>query len=150
MQHTNLSKPQSIISWICQIAAAVILFQTLFFKFTAAPESVYIFETIGAEPFGRYASGVAELIAGIMLLIPAISWLGAFLAIGIMSGAIVSHLTILGIVVQDDGGTLFALAVVVTLASAVVVYLRRSRWLRLVPGCRFCSKENNSELPVSD
>ncbi|MFT5837460.1 MAG: putative membrane protein YphA (DoxX/SURF4 family) [Candidatus Azotimanducaceae bacterium] len=134
MRNTDLSKPQSIISWICQVAAAVILFQTLFFKFTAAPESVYIFEQVGAEPFGRYASGVAELIAGILLLIPALSWAGAFFAMGVMAGAIGTHLTVLGIVVQDDGGTLFALAVVVALASAVVAYLRRAAWLRFIPG----------------
>jgi len=134
MNDAKLSKPQSIISWICQVAGAVILFQTLFFKFTGAPESVYIFEAIGAEPFGRYASGVAELIAGILLLIPALSWAGAFLAIGVMAGAIGTHLTVLGIVVQDDGGTLFALAVVVTLASVVVAYLRRAAWWRFMPG----------------
>ena len=133
MNDSKLSHPQRIFSWICQIAAAFILFQTLYFKFTGAPESVYIFETLGMEPFGRYASGVAELIASILLLIPALTWLGAFLAIGVMSGAIMSHLTILGIVVQDDGGTLFALAVIVALASSLVVYLHRAKWLVWLP-----------------
>lgn len=133
MKSHSLETPQSILCLIARITAALILFQTLYFKFTGAEESVYIFETLGMEPFGRYASGIAELIAGILLLTPALSWVGAFLAIGIMAGAIVSHLTVLGIVVQDDGGLLFALAILVTLASALVIYLRRSCWLAWLP-----------------
>ncbi|MGJ8641585.1 MAG: DoxX family protein [Opitutaceae bacterium] len=133
MSHKQLSLSATIFSWICQIAAAVILFQTLYFKFTGAPESVYIFETVGLEPFGRYASGVAEFIAGGLLLIPRVAWAGAGLAIGVMLGAIGSHLTVLGIVVMDDGGTLFALSIVVTVCSAVVLFLRREAVLGLLP-----------------
>ena len=120
-----LSQPQRIISWICQITAAVILLQTLYFKFTGAPESVYIFTKVGLEPWGRYATGVAELIASIMLLIPCRSWAGALLALMVMGGAIFSHLTVLGIVVQNDGGLLFGLAITVALCSAVVLFLNR-------------------------
>lgn len=109
-----------------QLVAAGILVQTLFFKFTAAPESVYIFSTLGLEPAGRIGSGVAELIASILLLTPWTATLGAVLALGVMSGAIVSHLTILGIEVQGDGGLLFALAVIVFLSSAIVLFLRRA------------------------
>ena len=90
-----------------QLVAAAILFQTLFFKFSAAPESVYIFTTLGIEPWGRLGSAVAELIAVILLLWPRFAALGALLGLGMMSGAILSHLTKLGIVVQDNGGTLF-------------------------------------------
>ncbi len=110
---------------IARLAAAVILIQTLFFKFTGAEESIYIFETVGAEPFGRYASGIIELIAAIFLFIPRLTWLGATLAIGVISGAIMSHLTILGIEVKDDGGTLFALACIVFICSAFVLWARR-------------------------
>ena len=100
----------TIIAWICRVAAAVILLQTLFFKFTAAPESVYIFTKVGLEPWGRIGSGIAELIAAILILVPATTWLGAGLALAVMAGAIFSHLTVLGIVVMDDGGLLFGLA----------------------------------------
>src|SRR6266508_1457799 len=117
----------TIIAWICRVAAAVILFQTLCFKFTAAPESVYIFTKVGLEPWGRIGSGVAELIAAILILIPATTWLGAGLALCVMLGAIFSHLTVLGIVVMDDGGLLFGLALAVAACSAVLLFLQRRR-----------------------
>ncbi len=120
-------RPRSatITTWMFQLIAAGILLQTLFFKFSGAPESVYIFEMIGLEPLGRYGSGIAEGIAGVLLLIPATAWLGAALAAGIISGAIFFHLTSLGIVVQDDGGTLFAMALVVFFFSLGVLAIRR-------------------------
>ncbi|MEO1517693.1 MAG: DoxX family protein [Bacteroidota bacterium] len=110
-----------IASWIARIAVAIILLQTLFFKFTAAPESVYIFETVGMEPWGRIGSGITELIAAILLLIPRTKTLGALLSLGVISGAIFFHLTTLGIEVQGDGGTLFYLAVAVFVLSLVVL-----------------------------
>src|SRR5688572_30129051 len=110
-------------------AAAGILLQTLFFKFTGAPESVYIFSTLGVEPIGRIGSGVAELIAAILLLIPAWSWLGAGLGVGIMGGAIMGHLTVLGIPVHGDGGLLFTLAVTVLVLCAWVLVHQRERAL---------------------
>ncbi|MEM7052641.1 MAG: DoxX family protein [Acidobacteriota bacterium] len=115
-----------IVSWICQLVVAVILFQTLFFKFTGAAESVYIFETLGAEPWGRLGSGVVELIAGILLLIPRRAVWGALLSAGVIVGAIGAHLTKLGIEVQGDGGLLFILALVVLVGSLVILFLRRS------------------------
>jgi len=121
----HLSKPELIASWICRVAAAVILLQTLFFKFTGAPESVYIFTKVGLEPWGRIGSGIVELIAAVLLLWPGLAWLGAGLALGVIGGAIVSHLTVLGIVVKDDGGLLFGLAVIVALCSAVVLWIHR-------------------------
>lgn len=117
-----------IISWICRIVVAVILLQTLFFKFTGAEESKYIFTTLlgpDLEAFGRLGSGVVELIAAILLVLPRTAWLGAFIALGTISGAIMSHLTMLGIVVKDDGGLLFALAVAVFVLSAVVLLIHR-------------------------
>ena len=115
------------ISWVAQVVAAFILLQTLFFKFTGAPESVYIFETLGAEPWGRYASGVLELIAGVALLIPKRAAVGAVLGLGAMGGAVVSHLTRLGIEVQGDGGLLFSMALVVLVSCALVAWLRRDQ-----------------------
>jgi uncharacterized membrane protein YphA (DoxX/SURF4 family) len=121
----TLSTPLLVVSWICRIAAAVILLQTLYFKFTGAEESVYIFTRVGLEPWGRYASGVAELFAAVLLLFPRTTWLGALIAAGVMVGAIVSHLTKLGSVVKDDGGLLFALAVTVFVASLVTLFIHR-------------------------
>ena len=115
-----------IVSWGLQLLVAGILLQTLFFKFTGAAESVYIFSTLGIEPWGRIGSGIVELIASILLLVPATTTLGAALAMGVITGAIVSHLTVLGIEVQGDGGLLFALALIVFVASAVILVLRRA------------------------
>jgi len=114
-----------IIDWILRIVAAVILFQTLFFKFTGALESVWIFEQAGAEPWGRIGTGVVELIAGVLLLIPSKAWMGAFLALGVKIGAFFSHLFVLGIEVQGDGGTLFAMALIVMACSAITLWNRR-------------------------
>jgi len=125
-----------ILSWVLQLIVAGILLQTLFFKFTGAAESIYIFSTLGAEPWGRIGSGVMELIASILLLFPATTTIGAVLALAVITGAILSHLTILGIEVQGDGGLLFGLALVVFMGSGVILLLRRADipfvgvWLR--------------------
>ena len=123
----NLSRTQAGLSWVLQLAAAGILLQTLFFKFTGAEESVYIFTTLGAEPWGRIGSGIAELIASALLLVPATAPLGAVMALGVMAGAIFSHLAVLGIEVQGDGGLLFGLALVVFACSAMVIAIRRAQ-----------------------
>ena len=122
----SLGKTENIISWILRLIVVVILVQTLYFKFTGAPESVYIFKTVGAEPWGRIGSGVVELIASILLLIPRTVWFGALLALGVICGAIFSHLTKLGIVVQNDGGLLFILAITVFVCSLAVLFLHRN------------------------
>lgn len=129
----ELGKGTRLLSWACQLIAAAILGQTLFFKFTGAPESVYIFTTIGMEPWGRIGTGVVEVIAVILLLLPRTSAAGAALAIGLMAGAIFFHLTRLGIEVQGDGGLLFKLSLIVTVAASVVLVLRR-RELPIVGG----------------
>ena len=116
----------AVLSWVLRITAAIILLQTLFFKFTAAPESVYIFTRVGAEPSGRIGSGVVELIAAILIMTPRFTWLGSLLAMGVMAGAILSHLTLLGIEVQGDKGLLFALALIVFVCSTVNLLLHRS------------------------
>jgi uncharacterized membrane protein YphA (DoxX/SURF4 family) len=116
----------SILSWVLRLAAAGILLQTLFFKFTAAPESVYIFTKVGLEPWGRIGSGVVELIAALLILSPRVTWLGSTIAIGVMAGAILSHLTLLGIEVQGDNGLLFVLAGTVFVAAAINLFLHRT------------------------
>ena len=126
MSEMRMSLGLTILSWALRATAAIILLQTLFFKFTAAPESVYIFTKVHAEPWGRIGSGVMELVAAILLLTPRYTWLGSVLAAGATAGAILSHLTILGIEVQGDKGLLFALAVIVFVASAVNLVLHRN------------------------
>ncbi|HEX6890228.1 MAG TPA: DoxX family protein [Chryseolinea sp.] len=108
----------NILYWSARLLAALILLQTLFFKFTGSAESVYIFTKVGIEPWGRILVGMLELAAGVMLIIPGTAWIGAILSLGMMAGAIVMHLTLLGIEVQDDGGYLFFLALVVAICSA--------------------------------
>ncbi|MBK9317005.1 MAG: DoxX family protein [Acidobacteria bacterium] len=122
-----LNKKLNVISWILQIVVAVILLQTLFFKFTGATESIYIFSKLGVEPWGRFGSGIVELIASILLFLPRNIAIGAILALGTISGAIFAHLTVLGIRMKEvnDNGELFGLAVVVFLASAVILIIRR-------------------------
>ena len=133
MPDTPLSRPALIASWLCQLTAAAILGQTLFFKFTGAPESRYIFATLGVEPWGRIGTGVLELVAVALLLFPRTPALGAVLAMGLMGGAIMSHLTKLGIEVQGDHGLLFTLALVTLVAAGIVALLRR-RELPMVGG----------------
>ena len=118
-----------VLSWVCRLIVAVILFQTLFFKFAGAEESKYIFSTVLSpemEAFGRIGSGIVELVAVVLLLLPRTVWFGAALALGTISGAIFSHLTKLGIEVQGDGGLLFALAVTVFILSAIILIIHRS------------------------
>jgi putative oxidoreductase len=122
---------KKIISWVLRIAAAVILLQTLYFKFTGQPESVELFTKLGAEPWGRIGSGVMELIASILLLIPSTVFLGALLGIGLMAGAILSHLTVLGIESKGDGGQLFMLAIIVLVCCSVVALLHKPDGIQL-------------------
>lgn len=125
------------IFWSIRIIPTLILWQTLYFKFNGAEESIYIFTTMGLEPWGRYLTGITELIAGVALLIPRYSWIGAVLAAGIMTGAIFSHLTTLGIVVLDDGGYLFGLAITVLIFSLIVLYSEKNKALGLLKKNQF-------------
>lgn len=115
--------------WILRLITAIIMLQTLVFKFSAAPESIYIFKTVGMEPWGRIGSGIAELIASILILIPRTTAWGALLALGTISGAIFFHLTTLGIEVQGDGGLLFVYALVVFFASAILLFTHKHQIL---------------------
>ncbi len=114
-------KFKSIISWVARLLAAFILLQTLYFKFTGAEESVYIFTQLGAEPWGRFGSGFIELIAFILILIPRYSGTGGLIGMAVMSGAIFSHITVLGIEVQNDGGLLFTYACIVFICCTYLV-----------------------------
>ena len=116
---------KKIISWLLRITAAVILLQTLYFKFTGHPESVELFTKLGVEPWGRIGTGIIELITGILLLIPSTVFVGAFLGVGLMAGAILSHLTVIGIESKGDGGQLFMLAIVVFVSCLLLMVLHK-------------------------
>lgn len=118
--------------WILRIIAAGILLQTLFFKFSGAAESIYIFSALGAEPYGRIGSGIAELIVAVLILIPKTTWIGALGGSGIMIGAILSHLLVLGIVVENDGGFLFLLAVITLLCCVGLLYFNKNKLFNLL------------------
>lgn len=130
------TKTFNVIAWALRIVPAIILLQTLFFKFSAAPESVYIFSTLGLEPWGRILVGVAELIAAVLLLIPRATVPGAVLGIMLMSGALFGHLTKLGFVVQNDGGELFILAVIVFISCLALLLLFRKQAVAYWPFLR--------------
>ena len=135
-------RTHTIASWTFQLIAAAILAQTLFFKFSGAEESKYIFTVLGAEPWGRVATGCAELVAVILLLMPRTVTLGALLSLGLMTGAIGSHFAKLGLVVKNDGGLLFGLAVTVFVCSAAILVFRR-RQIPVIGSALAAYKETN-------
>jgi len=121
------SKTKKIISWIAAIVFAIIMIQTLYFKFSSAPESTYIFSTLGIEPCGRIGSGKGELISSNLMLVPATRWLGSLFGLGIISGVILADLTKLGIEVQGDGGHLLMLALIVFVCRTIYLYLEKQK-----------------------
>jgi putative oxidoreductase len=129
-----MNRSSIILFWGARILAALIMLQTLFFKFTAAEESVYIFSTIGIEPWGRILTGVLELVASVLLLANRTAFQGALLGAGLMGGAIMTHLTILGIEVKADRGYLFALAVIVLVCCLFVIFSRKDKVAAVLGG----------------
>jgi uncharacterized membrane protein YphA (DoxX/SURF4 family) len=129
-------KQKNILSWVLRLVAAIILLQTLFFKFSASPESVYIFSRVGMEPWGRIGSGVVELIAALLLLIPATTAFGALLGVGVMSGALFFHLTKLGIAVQGDHGQLFIYALLVFVSCLILLVWYKRQLFSLLSAVR--------------
>lgn len=117
---------------LARLIAAIIMLQSLYFKFSASPESVYIFTTVGMEPWGRIGIGILEAAASLLLILTTTSWLGAALGLGLMLGAIGMHFTLLGIEVMDDGGYLFILALIVAICSTFVLWVDRQKVLELV------------------
>lgn len=127
-----MKKPSSYLLWAVRLLAAVILLQTLYFKFLGQPESVHIFSKLGVEPWGRIGSGIVELIAAFLIMIPRTSWIGAGIGLSVMAGAVLSHLTVLGIEVQGDGGYLFFLALVVAASCITLLIATRPQWAPLL------------------
>lgn len=121
----DLTPAQKRLSWVCRIIAAGIMVETLWFKFTGHPESVWIFSRMGMESWWRYGQGLWELAASILLFVPRLTWLGSLLSLGAMSAAVLSHLTVIGIEVQGDAGLLFAMGVTAWVASFIAVWLHQ-------------------------
>ncbi|MBX3722272.1 MAG: DoxX-like family protein [Turneriella sp.] len=128
-----------VFDYAVRFAVAVILLQTLWFKFRAAPESVAIFTALHAEPWGRVAAGVVELAASVLLFLPRGVIFGAGLAFGTMLCAVLAHLFVIGVAVRGDGGLLFGLAIGVALLSLICIYIHRAaafvvlRRLKILP-----------------
>ena len=125
-------KPLSILSLVLRIGIAIIFIQTLYYKFTAHPDSVHIFSALGAEPFGRIGLGIIELITAILLLIPRTKLWGILIGLGIISGAIFSHLLVIGTEVKGDSGGLFLLAIIVMIASLILIFIHKDEFKKLV------------------
>jgi uncharacterized membrane protein YphA (DoxX/SURF4 family) len=118
--------------WVLRLAAAYLMLQTLFYKFSGSEESVYIFSTLGMEPWGRIGTGALELVAAVLILIPRTTAFGALLAMGLMAGALFFHLTKLGIEIKGDGGLLFAYALIVFISSSVLLWVYKQQILSLL------------------
>lgn len=129
-----MNKPTKYVLLAAKGVAAVLMLQTLYFKFQAEPESVYIFTKVGIEPWGRIGTGVIELIASTLILIPRTAWIGAGLGLGVMLGAILTHLALLGIEVQGDGGQLFFYALAVAVSCVAILYITRQQWISVLFG----------------
>lgn len=123
---------KNIADWLCRIIIAIILLQTLYFKFTGHEESVLLFTKLGVEPWGRIGTGILELVTGILILIPFTTIVGAMLSLALMSGAIASHLFVIGIESHNDGGQLFVLGVIVWLLSLFVLWMRKDTVTKII------------------
>ncbi len=121
----TLTRNRRIVSWICCSIAAGIMIETLFFKFTGAAESKYIFQKMGTEPWWRWGQGIWELLASVCLLLPALRWLGGILTTGAMAAAIISHMTWLGYSIQGDHGLLFCMAISTFACGMTVLLIHR-------------------------
>ena len=127
----HVMKLKTLLSWTLRIVAAIILLQTLYFKFTGHPESVELFTKLGVEPWGRIGTGIIELIASILLFIPATVFIGAFLGAGLMLGAVASHLLVIGIESKADGGQLFILALIVLVCCVLLLFIHKNKLLEI-------------------
>lgn len=125
-------KPTAIFSWALRITIAVIFLQTLYFKFTAHPDSVYIFSQLGVEPYGRVGLGIIELITAVLILLPRTKIAGLLLSFGIICGAIFSHFLVIGTEVKGDSGGLFTLALVVFGACILLFFMHKNEILNFI------------------
>jgi len=121
-----------IFLWSLKILAALILLQTLYYKFSGAPESIYIFQTLGLEPYGRIGLGIIEFITALFILVPKTTSIGAIIGAGIMLGAISSHIFVLGIEVNNDGGALFVLALITFACCCILIIAKKDEIINFI------------------
>ena len=126
-----IGRSQMLTSRICRFIAAAIMGETLWFKFTAHPESVWIFSQMNMESWWRYGQGVWELLASVLLFTPRLKWLGAMLAAGAMGAAILSHIAVLGIAIRGDHGLLFGMACTTLACSLAVLWIHQQSISRI-------------------
>lgn len=129
----QLTRRELTVSWLCRLVAAGIMLETLFYKFTGAPESIWIFTKMNMEAWGRYGQGIWELLASVLLLWPRTVWMGCFLALGAMGAALLSHIAVLGIAVMGDHGLLFAMACTTFAATLVTLWLHQRAIPHITP-----------------
>ena len=110
------------IAWCFQLIIAGIFIPIGILKFMNNPADLEIFSQLGMEPAGRYIIGVLEILAGLMVLTNAVAAMGAFLGVGVMLGAMLAHMTVLGI---DQ--THFILLFIVFLSCCIVSFIRRKQ-----------------------
>jgi uncharacterized membrane protein YphA (DoxX/SURF4 family) len=122
-------KYRFIVLWLLRLIAAVIMLQTLYYKFSAQPESVILFSRLGMEPWGRIGTGILELVASLLILFPRTTRYGAMLGLGLMSGALYFHLTKLGIVFDGDA-VLFTYALIVFVCCILLILFYRKQLMR--------------------
>ncbi len=125
-------QPSQALLWIIRVVASLIMLQTLYYKFSGSTESVYIFSQMNMEPWGRYATGIAELVASLLILYKPTTVIGSFFAVGIMSGALLSHAFVLGIEVMGDHGLLFLYALIVWVAAILLLWIEREKLFSMI------------------
>ena len=130
---SQLTRRELAASWVCRLIAAGIMLETLYFKFSGAPESVWIFTTMNMEAWGRYGQGVWELSAAVLLLWPRTVWLGCFLTLGAMGAALLSHLAVLGVSIRGDHGLLFSMACTTFSAALATLWLHQRSIPNITP-----------------
>ncbi len=123
-------KTKQIVLLLLRLTVAVIFLQTLYFKFTAHPDSVYIFTALGAEPYGRIGLGLLELFTAILILLPRTQLFGMLASLVIILGAVASHIVVIGIAIKNDGGGLFILALIVLIATSIFLYLQKNELIK--------------------
>ena len=128
-------KIQLFFTWILRLVAAGIMLMTLYFKFTAHPQSVRLFTELGMEPWGRIGTGVFELIASVLILYPRTTGFGAGLGAGLMAGAIFFHVTKLGLKFDGDY-ELFTMAVIAFVCCLILLLIFRNQVLGLLKPAR--------------
>lgn len=121
----HLNKAEKLISIVFQIIAALILANAAFGKFSGNEMSVHVFHELNILET-RIVIGIIEVLAALLLL-SKIPQYGALLGFGTMLGALIAHVSILGMEIHGDGGQMVMMMAVVLLSSIIVMWINRRR-----------------------